>query len=1716
MKTNFKRFMALMLACLMVFGTFSSMVTAIDQNECQHVWRDYIERPGDSAVVEPTCFDQGYTWIICEKCGKRDIKDITPALDHDFETVKVDPTCQADGKITVKCKRCDLVTQDDVLSPTHNTIVDFDRSGDGDIIVEAGSEAHGYGHTFEWVQVNDAKCGEIAEYWLMCTETPAGEGGNFLPDGTKVCGFNYYGRNADGSAGEGVKYDVKTHNYTEYSKTELFEEPTCHSFGILRIYCTAGCGEWKDVKVDMIPHTLAYEADKAPTCTESGWFAKEYCTVEGCGYESYDERPAIGHDYQPVDKLPTCTDAGKTTFVCDRCGDSYEGDDIPALGHTFEEWYVAKEPDCVNDGLLRRDCVGCDYFETEILEKRGHKWSEWDVTTADCKTVGSRTRTCGVCGETETETGILGGHTKPVNGVLPYVVKDAEKPENNYCAIIYVCEVCELPQVEVDPNGHRGMVYGKIEKQPTCFGGMNEDGTPCGQKGIKADYCGVCEYYKKTDIPALEHSYTSTIVPPTCTEEGYTTKVCNQTNEAGEVCGHTLAKQDIQKPTGHGPFHLPILPQYDKYAAVAIALGLEFKKPDCDNDGSWWKMCQTCGTWVDATTTYNPGKWSALGCDFQPVAGYDATCTAPGLSDGSQCTRCGEWETEQTPIEKLDHEFTVEISVVPNTCLDDGYTVYQCAHCPATEKGNIVPANKNAHPTEGYIVTTEPDCVNSGEASFYCKRCGDEDLIVEYVPGVTEIEHPNAVALIKPLGHKTTEEDANYYIYRAPTCSVEGYEAHICTVCGVKADERVIPVDPKAHSDASPNTYNDGTPDTAGILWNGKTYLRTPSCYGDGMLWLHCADCGKDYSEYDLNTKTTHVYGDPVEIEAQIDPTCEAPGKAAVYQINCTCVYWALEWNDDHTERVEVEMNCNEYYTEGGDVIFATGHAIVMTSYTAPDCENDAVVVAVCLTCGNADFTLKELVDLLGVPSEMLFSSGHNYGSVVIAPSCDENGYTLYTCSNCGDTYTDTEVEATGHSYDTVVTAPTCFADGYTTYTCSVCGDSYIDDVIPASHAYTSEVIAPTCTKVGYVEYSCSACGDVYHEDEVEALGHDFVAAINPATCTEDGAAIYTCQRANCDHGIDVNGHGFGYVEILPATGHNHVPEAFNEPCSKDYYVVYTCACGDTYKVEGPVENHVAYEWNLSQVCKDPEHCFAPTCTTSGQGVGRLCTVCKECVNEAGVDHAEIPAFDLPHDWVTYTEPSIAGHTCGNITFTYTICVQCGIGHGVATNDRPNGQIWENGNPVEGVITDYKPATEHNMVDYDKTLGEAGGYKAPACEEDGWYAQYCTVCGILGEKTTIPATGHAYLDPSHYYVDETTGEKHYYGRYELCSNGCKEGVPGHVDANGNNSLQQRTEVKYHAVSDTQCRKTEYIIEYCTECDYEKVAGINVSFQSHVMVSDTAYNREHAATELVDGSMRFYCKNCATCDCEDEICGWEQITPVPAALNGKARFDTDVYACDENGNRYTENGDEYGMIVNGGYMAVKIDISGINVDLWGIYFDLEFDNINLEFVGALEDGELTNTYRVSDNVLRVASTYKNGQDLSIDSTEGAYEYLTLIFAVKSSAYEYGKANIEAAQFSYKNIQVLEADKDVITSKCTFTNIGATTIWMAGNLNEDGTHFGLVDINALMQLIISGEYDARADIDGDGVINGDDFKDLREIIMSYGFADGATIYENLLNQ
>ena len=114
----------------------------------------------------------------------------------------------------------------------------------------------------------------------------------------------------------------------------------------------------------------------------------------------------------------------------------------------------------------------------------------------------------------------------------------------------------------------------------------------------------------------------------------------------------------------------------------------------------------------------------------------------------------------------------------------------------------------------------------------------------------------------------------------------------------------------------------------------------------------------------------------------------------------------------------------------------------------------------------------------------------HNYATVTVtAPTCTEKGYTTHTCTECGDSYADTYVDALGHTEiaDEAI-APTCSTAGKTAGThCSVCGEILVaqSDVDALGHKWDEGKItkAASYTAAGVMTYTCTVCGETRTEE---------------------------------------------------------------------------------------------------------------------------------------------------------------------------------------------------------------------------------------------------------------------------------------------------------------------------------------------------------------------------------------------------------------------------------------------------------------------------------------------------------------------------------------------------------------------------------------------------------------------------------------------------------
>lgn len=110
-------------------------------------------------------------------------------------------------------------------------------------------------------------------------------------------------------------------------------------------------------------------------------------------------------------------------------------------------------------------------------------------------------------------------------------------------------------------------------------------------------------------------------------------------------------------------------------------------------------------------------------------------------------------------------------------------------------------------------------------------------------------------------------------------------------------------------------------------------------------------------------------------------------------------------------------------------------HALVQHDAQAPTCTEkgwDAYE-----TCSRCDYTTYAELPALNHDLEQHAAK---------APTCTEKGWNAYeTCSRC-DYTTYAELPILGHDYQAVTVDPTCEADGYTIFTCSRCKDSYTAD----------------------------------------------------------------------------------------------------------------------------------------------------------------------------------------------------------------------------------------------------------------------------------------------------------------------------------------------------------------------------------------------------------------------------------------------------------------------------------------------------------------------------------------------------------------------------------------------------------------------------------------------------------------------------------------------
>ena len=647
-----------------------------------------------------------------------------------------------------------------------------------------------------------------------------------------------------------VKYTFTVRRHEATCTTQGYDEHICHEWGGMNYndhfvpakghswdggtvtkaatYTETGiktfkCKECDETRTEEIPSlnkTYHIKSVVAPTCTAEGYTIYECNEVPGLTYKG-DYKAKLPHAYDAgkVTKPATIYEKGTKTFTCTSCGATYT-EDIPMVEKTWHKGTTVK-PTCTEKGYT---VYICDQ-DSALTEKRdytnalGHKWDDGTVTVpATCEGVGEKTYKCQNTGCTEMKTEEIPAlcHKWDEGTVTkaPTCTEDGVKT--------FTC-LNDGNHTYTEPVPATGHAWGAgvVTKEAT----YEEDG----------ERTYICQNDKthvhKEVIPALGYTFTETIVPPTCTEDGYTLHTCNEnsakTYQDTPVAALGHQYKEVTTPATCGApgsvdnvcercndkQHVSDLPatgehQWDE--------GVVMKEPTATETGIKTFTCKVC----QATKTE----------DIAKVHTHDYTRLGEIVKESSCKTEGERWvycnyegcnERVLKPMPAIgshDWDFANAECLKKATCTEQGTMLMHCkrdaSHTMTYSYGGT------GHVWNEGVITTPPTYDEYGVKTLHCKNCDatktEKVLPTKYTFTVTVVQ---------------------------PTCTEDGYTMHKCN-----QDDSL--------------SYKDNIVHSTGH--HAAKRVIEPTCKEEGRTEIYCTVCGDVSSTFDFTPKKDHTWDNGV------------------------------------------------------------------------------------------------------------------------------------------------------------------------------------------------------------------------------------------------------------------------------------------------------------------------------------------------------------------------------------------------------------------------------------------------------------------------------------------------------------------------------------------------------------------------------------------------------------------------------------------------------------------------------------------------------------------------------------------------------------------------------------------------------------------------------------------------------------------------------------
>ncbi len=993
----------------------------------------------------------GKKLFTCSDCGQTKEASI-PKIGHVHTPVRTPAlaaTCETDGNIEYwYCASCDKY-----FSDANFTVEVFEenlvipaiehRNKTVELTVPAGCELPGY-TTYACPDCDytyDEEIPATGHAWAVSDTVEAD------------CQTIGYTLHECSSCHEQKKTDVTPKTDCEET-SEVTKEATCTENGEMTYTCSV-CEGTRTETIAKSGHD--YDDVVTPaTCTTNG-YTTHTCQNDGC--ESvYTDSVVLseGHDWDTTTVAATCTVPGSKTSVCENC-DEVETVVLDAPGHTWIGATCTADGYCDTCDAVGEPCHGHNYAE-EIdnvsATCSANGYIEYACTYDDCdstkRTTPDAYKTTGhnlAAVEWKAETVAVEGDCMFVNrrsGVCPDCNEPVTNDSEPFVKHTYVAAIKDGAAATCCSEGT------KIYTCKDCQDSYEEnydivaDAHKWDEGVLQADEvttlytCAHDATHTKVSVSAKQN--TSASINSSTIKESNDVELKNATFVPSDELKESIGDRDevklsadvLQDEEYNNAFNQLSPEDQERLAGGNIFNFTMEVNGSVQSSGLGGTMTVRIPYNLDKENGEDPEDIVVAYLNGNEVELKKATYMEIG-EQGYAVFDTSHFSyytvTKLTPAERcaIYGQHVEKTTVVPATCLTDGYTITVCLRCGVKEVKDEVPAlGHDWKLNEDTYV--EHSCAVTGIEEYNCSRCDVGYTVVT-----------------KAEGHNWQPDAENTY---GATCTTAGQNAYKCDKC-------------------------DGTyVEALAVLGHDFTVAtKQPTCTEGGYTDKHCETCGVDVRT-DFTKPLEHNIVDVV-----VPPTCVEKGYTAHYCDNDGCgqVFANTDevptaehtWNIDAADCVTDKV-CEICNTRGEK---AHGHSMTKDGeceHCGAPCEHNYVLngsidstcitrgydVYVCSVCLGTHYdNYKDLAD-------------HDYAFVeTVAPTCAKEGYDIHVCNNCKIKDYRNYTEKVEHKYVFSETLEaTCTSPEYRVDECSECGKTKKTETAPAtSHTFKDG----KCTECG-------------------------------------------------------------------------------------------------------------------------------------------------------------------------------------------------------------------------------------------------------------------------------------------------------------------------------------------------------------------------------------------------------------------------------------------------------------------------------------------------------------------------------------------------------------------------------------------------------------------------------------------------------------------------